>query len=225
MAPRTWPPLVANMDADLSKRCATAGHSLKIAGIVLAGGLSKRMGQDKAQLRCLQKSLLARAVDLLQGAGLAEVFVSGNYPPYKCILDIHQQLGPLSGIHACVNSLYDRYDAVFILPVDMPLLSESECRWLLQAFTRFPQGVFCQDATFPMILPLELSLKNYLSAALNGKEKKQRSLYRLLKELKIQSLSYSEEVAFRFQNSNTPEQWAHCLTTFNKLKENKDIYE
>ncbi len=198
------------------------GKSLKIAGIVLAGGLSSRMGQDKAQLPWLKKSLLTRAVDLLKSVGLAEVFVSGNYPPYQCILDIHQQQGPLSGIHACVNSLYDDYDALFILPVDMPLLSESECRWLLQAFSRFPQGVFCQEATFPMILPLTLSLKGYLANALNGTEKKQRSLYRLLKTLKIQSLSYPQEVAFRFQNSNTPEQWAHCLTTFNKLKENKD---
>lgn len=210
------------MGDNLSKRGETAGNPLKIAGIVLAGGLSRRMGQDKAQLPWLQKSLLARAVDLLKSARLADVFVSGNYPPYPCILDIHPQLGPLSGIHACVNSLYDDYDALFILPVDMPLLSESECHSLLQAFSRFPQGVFCQDATFPMILPLTLSLKNYLSDVLSVQEKKQRSLYRLLKILKIQSLSYPQEVAFRFQNSNTPEQWAHCLTTFNKLKENKD---
>jgi molybdopterin-guanine dinucleotide biosynthesis protein A len=195
---------------------------LKIAGIVLAGGLSKRMGQDKAQLALQRQSLLARAVDLLESVELEHVFVSGDYPPYSCILDIHPQLGPLAGLHACVNSLYGNYDALFILPVDMPLLTESECHSLLDAFAIYPQGVFYREAIFPMILPLDLDLKNYLSEAVTAKGKKQRSIYRLLTIRKVQALSYPQVLALRFQNSNTPEQWAHCLAIYNHLQQDKD---
>lgn len=198
---------------------------MKIAGIVLAGGLSKRMGQDKAQLALQRQSLLARSVALLEKTGLKHVFVSGDYPPYSCILDIHPQSGPLSGLHACVNQLYEEFDALFILPVDMPLLTASECQFLLDAFSIYPQGVFYRDAIFPMILPLDLELKNYLSEALTAQGKKQRSIYRLLITRKVQALSYPQVLAFRFQNSNTPEQWAHCLAIYNHLQQDKENHE
>lgn len=195
------------------------GKDLKIAGIVLAGGLSIRMGQDKAQLRLEQHTLLARAVFLLERLALDRVFVSGNYPGYSCISDIHQQLGPLAGLHACVNALYGRYDALFILPVDMPLLTASQCHCLLQQFIAYPQGVFYQDSTFPILLPLNASLKNYLTEILTTDEKKQRSLFRLLQKLKVQAIRYPQAQAFRFQNSNTPEQWTHCLEIYNHLQQ------
>ena len=197
-------------------------RDLNIAGVVLAGGLSSRMGQDKAQLAIQKQSLLSRAVNLLENTSIEDVFVSGDYPPYSCILDIYPEFGPLSGIHACVSSLSEKYDALFILPIDMPLLTLSECNELLKQFTTFQQGVFYQDATFPMILPLSLTLKCYLSEALNTKGKKQRSLYRLLNTCNVKALSYSEAQAFRFQNSNTPEQWQHCLEIYNKIQQDKD---
>ncbi|HEY5716516.1 MAG TPA: molybdenum cofactor guanylyltransferase [Psychromonas sp.] len=197
------------------------GNDLKIAGIVLAGGLSVRMGQDKAQLRLQQQSLLARAVLLLESLGLAQVFVSGNYPGYSCIGDLHPQLGPLAGLDACVNALYEDYDALFIVPVDMPLLTASQCHSLLQQFIDYPQGVFYQDSTFPMLLPLNVAIKNYLAEVLTTAEKKQRSLHRLLQKLKAQAIRYPQAQAFRFQNSNTPEQWAQCLEIYNHLEQEK----
>lgn len=197
------------------------GDDLKVAGIVLAGGLSMRMGQDKAQLRLQQHSLLARAVLLLESLALEKVFVSGDYPGYSCIRDIHQQLGPLAGLHASVYALNEDYDALFILPVDMPLLTESECHHLLQQFIAYPQGVFYRNSTFPMVLPLNVSLKNYLSEILTTSEKKQRSLYRLLQKLKAEGIRYPQALAFRFQNSNTPDQWAHCLKIYNHLQQDK----
>ena len=190
---------------------------MKIAGVVLAGGLSTRMGQDKALLHFESQSLLARSVNLLKMVGLDKVIVSGDYPSYTCVVDVYPQLGPLSGIQACVESLFNDYDALFILPVDMPLLSESECEHLLESFAQYPQGVFYQNATFPLILPLNTALKDYLSEALSAPEKKQRSLYRLLNTLNIQSINGTKENNFRFQNSNTPAQWADCLAISNHL--------
>lgn len=184
---------------------------MKIAGIVLAGGLSSRMGQDKAQLQLAKRTLLSRAVSLLGNLKLKQIFVSGQYPQYASIADIYPRLGPLGGMHACVEKLYGSFDALFIVPVDMPLLSAVHCNFLLNEFRQHPQGVFYDQVTFPMILPLNQRLKEYLEEALVSPYKKQRSLYCLLKTLKIQSVNYPQQHDFHFQNSNTPEEWQTCL--------------
>lgn len=198
-------------------------NKVKIAGVVLAGGLSTRMGEDKAQLTIKQQSLITRSVELLRSVALDEVFVSGDYPNYDCITDIHPQLGPLSGIHACVEALSEHYEALFILPVDMPLLTKDEGTFLIDKFSGLTQGVYYQDATFPMILPINQPLKDYLSETLTSRDKKQRSLYRLLTACKATPISYSTELAYRFENTNTPEQWKACLAVHQQLKNSKDI--
>jgi len=190
---------------------------LKIAGIVLAGGLSTRMGKDKAQLVLAQQSLLSRAVALLESVNLDKVFVSGHYPSFPCIPDVHQQLGPIGGLHACAQSLFGQYDALFIMAVDMPLLSEKECRHLLDMYQQHRQGVFFESVTLPMILPLNKQLNAYLADVLACADKKQRSLYRLLKTLNIQAVNYLAEDSFRFQNSNTPEEWQICQAAYAQL--------
>jgi len=195
---------------------------LKIAGIVLAGGLSTRMGQDKATLHLENQSLLSRAVVLLESLHLEKTFVSGNYPDYDSIPDIHTQLGPIGGLHACAETLYGNYDALLILPVDMPLISAQQCEVLIEEFEKYPQGVYFEKVTFPMLLPLNLALKNYLAEALVSAQKKQRSLYRLLNCLKIQSVNYENQQEFHFHNSNTPNEWQICLETYKKLQTTKE---
>jgi molybdopterin-guanine dinucleotide biosynthesis protein A len=201
----------------------TGGYNqLKMAGIVLAGGLSSRMGQDKARLQLAEKTLLTRAVDLLEGLDIDKTFVSGFYPDFHCITDIHPQRGPIGGLHACVEALYNDYDVLFILPVDMPLMGEPQCAFLLSEFKKYPQGVFYERALFPMILPLTLSLKNYLTEVLASTQKKNRSLYCLLNTLKIQAVNDIKQQDCRFQNSNTPDEWLSCQKIHQKLQNTKE---
>jgi len=181
-------------------------------------GLSTRMGADKAQLKLADQSLLAHSVALLDTLPLAKTFVSGHYEGYFSIPDVHPNLGPIGGLHACVKALYNEYDALFIIPVDMPLLDSKQCKILLNAFKKLPQGVFFNGPTFPLILPLNSTLQQYLSEVLVSSEKKQRSLYGLLEALKIQSVNYKEQAYFHFYNSNTPNEFQTCIELYKKLK-------
>ena len=194
----------------------------RIAGVVLAGGLSSRMGKDKTQLLLADKTLLASAVELLEQTGLEAVFVSGVHPNYSYISDIYPQLGPLSGIHASVEYLFSNFDAIFFIPVDMPLLSVTECADLLAQFSQYPQGVFYQASTFPFILPLNETVKNYLAEIIVVDQKQVRSMYRLLTTFNMQGINCSPTQSFRFQNSNTPLEWDICLDTYHQLQEYKD---
>lgn len=196
---------------------------MKIAGIVLAGGLSSRMGQDKAQLLLQKKTLLSHNVALLSSLSLSDVFVSGEYDGFDCIIDIHQSIGPIGGLHACVEALFTNYDALFIIPVDMPLLRKKECIALLQDFKMYPQGVFYTPAIFPMILPLHQHLRDYCQEVLVSPHNKQRSLYRMLKTLKLQAINYPTEQSIRFRNSNTATEWEDCLQTYETLKTRKEL--
>lgn len=183
----------------------------KIAGIVLAGGLSSRMGKDKATLKLKANTLLERAVYMLEACSLDKVFVSGDYGSFNSIPDRQKLLGPIGGLDACVAKLFGQFDALCIIPVDMPFLTANECLMLINKYQQYPIGVYYSQSTFPMILPLSRLLKEYLTEVLTSPHNKQRSLYRLLKTLKLKKIKRLEKDVYRFKNINTQEQWNDCL--------------
>jgi len=123
----------------------------RIAGLVLAGGCSSRMGRDKATLRVEGETLIQRQVRLLVRIGIREVFLSRPAveaaPPDAAIevtvvRDAVPGLGPLAGIvagleHACGRAgelARDREaKALLVLAVDMPGVTEGFLEGLLAA--------------------------------------------------------------------------------------------
>lgn len=129
-------------------------------GVVLAGGLSRRMGRDKALLPLRGRgglTLLAQAVERLS-ALCPEVWVScgggRGYAGYVCVPDApfaaaddragplpeHLRdgtdggLGPLAGLATCLARVRAQGRAgILTLPCDMPQLPESLLRGLLTA--------------------------------------------------------------------------------------------
>ncbi len=95
----------------------------RAAGIILAGGQSSRMGQDKALLPLLGKPLIAYAADLLNAAALP-VVIAGSRPDLaafgRIIPDSEPGHGPLHGI-CRVFAAVDTELAV-IVTVDTPLM-------------------------------------------------------------------------------------------------------
>ena len=81
-----------------------------IFGLVLAGGKSRRMGQDKALLRREGRSQLAHAVDLL-GAVTDRVYVSARADQadeperarYEQVVDRYRGIGPVAGILSAMD--------------------------------------------------------------------------------------------------------------------------
>lgn len=106
-----------------------------LSGIILAGGLSRRMGRNKSELRLNGKTLLQIQADKLLALGIEDVMLSGArcpaLPGARVIPDEYEGRGPLGGIHACLRAA--RNPACLVLSVDVPLIPVSTLAQLCRA--------------------------------------------------------------------------------------------
>ena len=108
-----------------------------IAGFVLAGGQSTRMGRDKALVELAGKPLILYALETLRDAGISAQIAGARsdlsaFAPV--IPDATPDSGPLSGICSALASTQAEW-AVF-LSVDMPLLPAALVRTLVAGATQ-----------------------------------------------------------------------------------------
>jgi len=88
-------------------------------GVVLAGGLSSRMGQDKALLNRKNSSMLEFSKQILTDSGLNNIVISGdNYD----VPDKIKQSGPVGGILSVLSN-FPHAKSLLILPVDLPFMT------------------------------------------------------------------------------------------------------
>ncbi len=94
--------------------------------IIQAGGMSKRMGYDKALLDFLGEPLIVRVITRIKPLA-SEVLVTTNRPQdfefleTPLVPDIIQNRGALGGLYTALNAA--RYDLVAILACDMPFIN------------------------------------------------------------------------------------------------------
>ena len=116
-----------------------------VAGVVLAGGLSSRLGQEKALLRVHGREhpdLLCRTHNLLT-ALLPQCWVACRpgrpRPGYDCLYDQVEGLGPFSGVHAALRGAAQQgYAAVLALSCDLPFRGRATLHMLARARCRVP---------------------------------------------------------------------------------------
>jgi molybdopterin-guanine dinucleotide biosynthesis protein A len=128
--------------------------SLRVGGIVLAGGGSRRMGADKALLRVEGDVLAVRVAAALRAAGCEPLVVvrgedqpDPGVPGAELVRDGTAGLGPLEGIRTGLAALEGRSDAAVVAPVDAPRLEPELVRALLRALAAHPEV----DAVVPSV--------------------------------------------------------------------------
>lgn len=163
-------------------------QAIDCLGVVLAGGLSSRMGQDKAQLSRQMPSLQNKSVHsssrsevsmldfskkLLADAGIKNIVISGdNHQIPDCVA----QAGPVGGIysvlaHYLANSPeHLQPKALLILPVDLPLMTASALAELKLKGQLSNKATFFSDSQsnnhhIPLYLPNNAFLHMFLKQA------------------------------------------------------------
>lgn len=175
--------------------------------ILLCGGKSSRMGQDKALLgyeaspyrwQGMAPTLLQHQQLVLIQAGASEIILSGNRD--GAIADHWPDKGPLAGIHACLSQC--KHQLNLVIPVDMPGLSPA----LLETLVQRHQGDISAftESTMPCVLRRSEAMLDYLELQLQqgGSE---CSLWQLQQQWQVhQTPCPSPEQLF---NLNTITEW------------------
>jgi len=185
-----------------------------VAGVILAGGKSIRMGQNKALLPYNGKPLIESVYQVM--AELFElVAIVTNSPdlydflPCPKIPDIHVGMGSLAGIHAGLQ--WSPEERIFVAGCDMPFLEKELVRHLASLSVNERAVVPCTPGGYePLHSIYSKQLLPLLDEALTSDRKRIIDLVALM-EARVVS---AEDVAavspqFRsFINLNTPEDYS-----------------
>jgi len=168
--------------------------------LLLSGGRSRRMGQDKASLAWAGQTLLAWQQQRFERAGFT--VISGLVDRYG------GYAGPLAGIDtACAT--YPGIPAFLVLPIDMPRLSSAAVQNLLQRGAQTGKPTAYRTSPLPLYLPNTAILGRILEQWL-ADPSGPRSVYALVEQQGGQWLE-ADQYANELTNINTPEQWHHFM--------------
>ncbi len=112
---------------------------MRTAGVILAGGRSRRMGTPKAALPWGATTLLAHVCGVVAGAVDGPVVVvraaGQELPPLPAAVELVEDpvpgLGPLGGILGGLTAVAGRAEAAYVSAVDMPALRPEFVRRVL----------------------------------------------------------------------------------------------
>ncbi|ASP48374.1 molybdenum cofactor guanylyltransferase [Cognaticolwellia beringensis] len=182
-------------------------------GVVLAGGKSSRMGENKANLQREAQDMLSYSKSVLKGAGSSHVIVSGGE---KGIDDLVANMGPLGGIQSIIEQFKPK--ALLILPVDLPLMTSGELAALKQVGELSQRACYFIDNYLPLYLPVNAFVEQFFqqslfrvqAQAVSKKTTGKRNLSgpsvrSLLAQIPYKVIEPKNEQCLF--NTNTPEQW------------------
>jgi len=183
---------------------------MKIGAVLLAGGESRRMGQDKATLPFHGKPLWQVQLELLQKLEPTEIFVSARTDPVwrpadvQFVADDSPSRGPLSGLAAALAQIHSDY--LLALAIDMAFMTEEYLTFLCTQIA--PGGgviTKIEDRFEPLaaIYPKK-ALPNFQSALSGTDFSLQAVARRLVAEGKLHVTSVTEDERRFFRNLNAP---------------------
>ena len=171
---------------------------------ILAGGSSRRMGQDKSRLPWGGGTLLEHMVERL-GRVADTVRVAGRDP----LPDRHPGRGPVEGIRTALGATATEEN--LIVAVDLPFLEPGFLEYMMDRLDRSRHLlVACElDGRVPLCLALRKGLLPTVEACL---ERGQRSLEGLVRSVDRETITETElgRMGFApdmFRNLNTYEEY------------------
>jgi molybdopterin-guanine dinucleotide biosynthesis protein A len=195
----------------------TKNKNTSLTGVILAGGKSRRMGQDKALLEYHGKPFIQHIAETLKGVFKKVVIISDEGAKYKFLnlpiySDAYKNCGPLAGIHA---ALTNTRDDVFVTSCDTPLIEKKVIQTLLEISTEgniFIFSIFNNVQPFPGIYKFDCL--DELEFAIKSGD---LSVHNFIKKCKLKIFPLEEyfqsSIEVTFKNINTPFQYQSLLNS------------
>ena len=197
-----------------------------LSAIILAGGRSRRMGQNKIWLPFQGRPLIEHvALSVTPLASEVIISTDAREPfadlitrlplPTRVALDRYRDAGPLAGLHAGLQAAQN--DLVLMVAADMPFLNLT----LIRQFVLMAQGydvtvplVFTPHTENPLPEPLHALYRRSCLPAIEARlQAKQRRMISFFPDVRTRYVTPAEiagiDPNFRsFTNLNTPDEWA-----------------
>ncbi|MEY3219264.1 MAG: hypothetical protein RIT27_621 [Pseudomonadota bacterium] len=153
---------------------------MKIVGILLAAGLSRRFGSNKLLFSIENEPLVRRTARCLLDAGIAELNVVVGHQaaqiseiladlPLRCLFNPRYHDGRPHSLHVGWENVPADTDGVLICPADLPFLEIADVRTVIDAFIQIPANAliiphFNQQRGHPIIISAahRQAILNYL---------------------------------------------------------------
>ncbi|MEQ1793421.1 MAG: molybdenum cofactor guanylyltransferase [Nitrospira sp.] len=125
---------------------------MDVTGVILAGGKSRRMGEDKRFLTVGESTLLSRTVSVMTGLFQEVLIIIAQDSPPLTVLEctVHRDMiadcGSLGGLYTGLAKAAT--DRIFVVACDMPFLNPEMIRWFVECdpaadivMARLPSGL------------------------------------------------------------------------------------
>jgi molybdopterin-guanine dinucleotide biosynthesis protein A len=183
---------------------------MTFTAVLFVGGLSLRMGQDKATLDFNGEPLWARQIRLLRELQPDALVISARERPawspseIKVVLDAPPSCGPLSGLVATLQRMQTTH--LLALAIDLP---QMHVEHLLKLQTLAKPNLGCvpsnEDFFEPLAAIYPVAAKEIAADALTkGKLSLQNFVQQLVREGLVETYSLSDLEKSFYRNMNTP---------------------
>ena len=201
-----------------------ATRSLRLAGLVLAGGRSTRMGQEKCSLKVGSEAMLQRVGRIVQTV-VGEWAVAarpGQVLPalpedVGVLRDSVVDRGPLQGVWEGLRHFTGRAEALLVVPGDAGLLDAGLLRKLVDQFERGDCDIVAPEfggEVLPLPGVYALNLMPTVARLLDPP----RGLKDVMKAARVKSVPLDKVEAGAF-SVNTPEEYKELLSRLNERAE------
>jgi molybdenum cofactor guanylyltransferase len=179
----------------------------EMAGFVLTGGRSSRMGRDKALLAIEGTVLVTRTATLVRAVtgtvtliGAPERYTQLGFP---AVADLIPDSGPIGGLYTALRTT--RADWNLLVACDMPRLTEAFLRELMAAAARIGAACLVPETAsgrHPLCAVYHRCALPEITAAVEAKRFK---MHDLLKALGAEAWPVADSAIL--ENVNTPQEW------------------
>ena len=170
---------------------------MTLAGLLLAGGLSRRMGRDKATMAVDGQPLWERQLSILRRLKLEALYISARKRPawapqdIEIMQDSEPSRGPMSGVALALNKITTSH--LIVLAIDLPRLTAEYLKKLI-GLASDGKGVVPYDEDQPEPLTA-IYPKAAAEVALESLSSEDVSMRSFVSRLKVKNLLLEYHIA------------------------------
>lgn len=181
---------------------------MNCTGIILAGGLSSRMGSDKGLLSLHNKPMIQHVIDTFKKMEIPVLIISNNdeYGQFNCPVfpDIIENKGPVGGIYTGLH--FTNTEINIVLSCDTPYVSVDVIDVLIKNHKKPITIASLDGKKHPTIGVFDKSIAKQLFQSIVSDELKLELVYEKIGYETIEMNQFAFIDGRVFANINTPEE-------------------